>query len=272
MLELARWLFSLGLCVIPVPRPRAGALVGEPGDGKVPAIAWRVYQTRRATEAEIAAWFATDQNIAIVTGAVSGVVAIDADSPEACRSVTKHLPYTPWQTQTARGFHLFYRHPGRPVPNRARIETRDGHLAIDVRGDGGYVIGPGSRHASGATYQQAGDWNVPREQLPVFWAGWLARPQRPPAPARRVRPTGDVTERAKAYLASIPRPEIGQGSDAATLYAACRLVRGFGLGAADAEALLWEWAGNRSGWTFEWVARKVAHAERYGTEPIGALR
>ena len=31
-------------------------------------------------------------------------------------------------------------------------------------------------------------------------------------------------------------------------------------------------AGGRLGWTREWVAEKVEHAERYGTEPVGALR
>jgi hypothetical protein len=81
-----------------------------------------------------------------------------------------------------------------------------------------------------------------------------------------------VTERARRYLAAIPIPEIGHGSDHDTLYAACRLVRGFGLSAADAEALLWEWAGGRPGWTREWVAEKVTNAEQYGTEPLGALR
>lgn len=83
---------------------------------------------------------------------------------------------------------------------------------------------------------------------------------------------GDLVGRARAYLAAIPRPEIGHGSDAAVLYAACRLVRGFGLSSTDATTLLWEWAGNRVGWTYDWVARKVVHAERYGTEPIGALK
>ena len=79
-------------------------------------------------------------------------------------------------------------------------------------------------------------------------------------------------DRARIYLAAIPRPQIGAGSDNATLYAACRLVRGFGLCAADAETLLWDWAGGRHGWTRDWVAKKVAHANRYGTEPMGALR
>lgn len=274
-LAIARRLLQLGLSVIPVPRPRAGVPVGQPGDGKVPAIPWREYQTRLPTEAEIEQWFRGEpMNLAVITGAVSRVVVIDADSPDALRWCVKRLPYTPWQTETSRGFHLWYRHPDVRVTNRARIETRDGRLDIDVRGDGGFVIAPGSIHATGVVYREAGDWSAPREQVPVFWPGWLERPQqRAIIPARSTpRPTGDLVTRARAYLAAVPRPEIGSGSDAATLCAACRLVRGFGLCASDTESLLWEWAGGRAGWTREWVARKVAHAERYGTEPIGALR
>jgi hypothetical protein len=271
-LDQALRLLQRGLSVIPVPRPRPGIPAGRPGDGKVPAIAWREYQKRLPTEDEIRGWFTTDMNIAVITGMVSNVVVIDGDSPESVRWLTKHLPYTPWQTQTARGFHLWYRHPGVHVANRARIETGDGRLAIDLRGDNGFVIVAGSIHASGAVYLEAGDWTEPRERVPVFWPGWLQRPARPAAPRATTRPTGDVVERARRYLAAIPRPEIGQGSDVATLSAACRLTRGFGLTEGDAIALLWAWAGGRPGWTHGWIAEKVRHAQRYGTEPIGALR
>jgi hypothetical protein len=272
-LPIARRLLGLGLSVIPVPRPRPGVPSGRPGDGKVPAIAWREFQTRLPTDAEVADWFGAEpMNIAVVTGAVSGVVVIDADAPDALRWCTQRLPYTPWQTQTARGFHLWYRHPGVPVANRARIDTRDGRLAIDVRGDGGFVIASGSIHASGAEYREAGNWNDSRTSVPRFWPGWLQRPTRPAVPPLNIpRPTGDLIARARRYLAAVPRPEIGQGSDPATLSAACRLVRGFNLSPADAEALLWEWAGGRPGWTRAWIAVKVVHAERYGTEPMGAL-
>lgn len=271
-LDTARSLLARGLSVIPVPRPRAGVPAGRPGDGKVPAIAWLDYQQRLPTDEELVRAFGGDaMNLAVVTGAVSGVVVIDADDRDAVRVAVRRLPYTPWQTQTARGFHLWYRHPGVRVPNRARIETPDGKLAIDVRGDGGYVIAPGSVHASGAAYQFAGDWTVPREQVPRFWPGWLQRPSRPTRPTT-TRPTGDVIDRARRYLAAIAPPVIGAGSDNATLYAACRLVRGFGLSPSDAETLLWDWAGGRAGWTRQWLADKVAHADRYGTEPIGALR
>jgi hypothetical protein len=273
---MALRLLALGLSVIPVPRPRPGHVPGRAGDGKVPELAWAPFQKLLPSEQEIRAWFShTPMNLAVITGEISGVVVVDADDRLALRWAVKRLPYTPWQTATARGFHLWYRHPGVRVANRARIQTGDGALKIDVRGDGGYVIAPGSVHASGATYEAAGDWTEPRANVPVFWPGWLARPQKPAPEKTSTRghlSSPLLVDRARAYLSAIPRPEIGAGSDSATLYAACRLVRGFGLSASDAEALLWEWAGGRPGWTRAWIAAKVAHAERYGTEPIGALR
>jgi len=276
VLPVALQLLSRGLSVIPVPRPRAGVPVGQPGDGKVPAIAWREFQSRLPTEAEVHRWFSREpMNLAIVTGEVSNIVAVDADDPAALRWSTRRLPYTPWQTKTSRGYHLFYRHPGIRVANRARLKTTDGTVAVDVRGDGGYVIAPGSIHATGAMYKFTGDWT--RDDVPRFWPGWLQRPLGPtrPSPKTVGAPipfsTSHTIDRARRYLAAIPRPDIGHGSDAATLSAACRLVRGFNLDAADAEALLWEWCGGRPGWTREWVAQKVEHALRYGTEPVGGL-
>lgn len=266
-LEMARHLHALGLCVIPVPRPDGHH------DGKRPSIAWSEFQKRQPTKAEITTWFGgMPMNIAIVCGAVSGIVVVDLDGKDACRWWVRHRPATPWRVRTGRGWHVYYGHAGTPIRNRARLETTEGRLPIDVRGDGGYVIGPGSIHVSGTEYEMVGDWSQPLDRLPRFWPGWIARPQptRPSTP-----PTSstarDVRVRARAYLAAIPRPEIGCGSDHATLYAACRLVRGFGLSPAEAEDLLWAWAGGRPGWTRNWIACKVRHAERYGTEPIGGL-
>src|SRR5438132_97233 len=100
VLAMAHQLLERGLSVIPVPQPRPGVPVGEPGDGKVPAISWREYQTRLPTKEEVTRWFNSPMNIAVITGAVSDVVVIDADDPNALRWCTAHLPYTPWQTQT----------------------------------------------------------------------------------------------------------------------------------------------------------------------------
>jgi hypothetical protein len=282
-----------GLSVIPVPRPRAGAEKGTPGDGKVPAIRWREYQERLATETELANWFGGEpMNLAIVTGAISDVVVIDCDSPAAMAWAKRRLPYTPWQTKTIKGYHLFYRHPGVRITNRSHIETQDGKLSIDVRGDGGFVVVAPSHHAAldddqrvtgtDGTYSEAGDWRIPRDRIPRFWPGWIARPTRPSSsqssssqpissrPATRSPP--DLLARARKYLDAIPRPEIGAGSDTATLCAACKILRGFGLNHAETEDLLWAWAGNRAGWTRAWIAEKVRNAHRYGSEPHGALR
>jgi Bifunctional DNA primase/polymerase, N-terminal len=266
-LGVALRLRARGLNVIPVPRPD-----GVLHDGKKPIVQWRDYQSQPQTEAEVRRLFDDGpSNIAIITGRVSDVVVVDVDSKPAMEFAVIRLPHTPWQTRTNKGYHLFYRHPRVRVPNRARIHTRDGRLEIDVRGDGGYVIAPGSIHASGVAYCEAGDWSKSREELPLFSPGWLARPLLTPKPMYAPKPTGNVIERARRYLAAIPVPEIGAGSDAATLSAACRLVRGFDLAPEDAEALLWEWTGNRPGWTPEWIAEKVQNAERYGTEQVGGL-
>lgn len=274
MLERALALHARGFSVIPVPYPRPGVPKNTPGDGKTPIVKWGEFQWRHPTVEELRAWFdGARVNLAIMTGGISNLVVVDADSREGLRWCARHLKYTPWQVRTARGFHLYYRHPGVTVRNRATLDTGAGKIAVDVRGDGGYVIGPGSVHASGHVYEWAGDWT--REDVPRFWPGWLQRAELPTRPlpvySSRWRPSGDAADRARRYLAKVPKPEIGQGSDAATLYAACRLVRGFNLSEADAESLLWEWAGNRPGWTREWVAQKVQHALRYGTEPIGGL-
>ena len=79
-LAIARKFHGLGLSVIPIPRPRPGVPAGQPGDGKVPAIPWREYQSRCPTDDELDAVVrGAPMNLAVVTGAISGVVVIDAD-------------------------------------------------------------------------------------------------------------------------------------------------------------------------------------------------
>ena len=279
LIERAHRLLSLGLSVIPVPRAGSGVNArGEPLDGKTPVLCWKPFQSRLPTFDELVAWFDTEAlNLAVITGAVSSVVVVDVDDRDAWDWVVHRLPNTPWQTETPRGMHLYFRHPSFHVSNRARITLEDGKLPLDVRGDGGFVVAPGSVHASGAAYHFAGDWTQPKSSLPVFNPDWLLRK---PSSVRReevtnqewgVMPVTDTLTRAKAYLAVIPPPEIGRGSDAATFTAAAHLVRGFNLSRADAEALLWDWCGHRPGWTRDWVALKVKNADEHGKELRGAL-
>ena len=116
---------------------------------KEPAVPWKKYQDEAPTNNELVRWDASDFNVCIVTGAPSDIIVLDVDSPEAQDVVDKlNLPTTP-TVETARGRHLYFKHPGYPVRNGVKI----GGLKLDVRGDGGYVIGPGSIHPSGVAYE-----------------------------------------------------------------------------------------------------------------------
>lgn len=259
VLDAARRLRAMGCSVIPVPR-----------GSKRPMVPWREYQHRRATDAEMASWFSAPSNLGVVTGAVSGVVVIDADSDEAAQKLTAAVPYSPRQIRTPRGVHVWYRHPGGRIRNATRAVVNG--VVVDIRADGGFVLVPPSRHPSGEDYQWSGDWQTPADTVPTFSPSWLARsaPTMAPAVVPRVATTDAVTRAAK-YLAAVPPPQIGHGSDHLTLTMAARLVRGFAIDTDTAVTLLWEWAGRRPGWSLDWVRRKVANAERYGSEPRGAL-
>lgn len=255
-------MWRLGMSVIPVPPP------SRFNDGKKPAIAWREFQTRLATKDEMHWWFDRGfVNCAVITGHVSGVVVVDVDDVSAFPWVRWNLPPTPWRVKTRRGFHLYYRPPvGAKVGNRAKIAG----MKLDVRGDGGYVIGAGSRHATGFVYELAGDWRVRKEGIPRLNLSVFEIPKAAPKPAsaKPAHPLSDLCERGRRYLAKVPRPIVGHGSDSATFIAACRLVRGFGIRPDDALALLHEWAPD---FTLPWLRRKVESALRHGTEVTGSL-
>ena len=111
---------------------------------KVPAIRWEEYQRRLPTPAELESWFTRPGfNVGIVTGAVSGIFVIDADSPAAVAWAEEELPPCDLRVRTSKGLHLYYPYSGsRRIRNKVRVEVRGEVLDIDIRGDGGYVVGP----------------------------------------------------------------------------------------------------------------------------------
>lgn len=136
---------ALGWSVIPV-RTR----------DKRPAVRWKQYQSAVASEKEVRNWFRRqpDANIAVVTGRISSLVVLDvdprhggADSLAAMESTHARLPHTIEAVTGSGGSHLYFRHPGFNMPNRARIKP-----GIDLRGDGGCVVVPPSLHPSGKRY------------------------------------------------------------------------------------------------------------------------
>lgn len=116
------------------------------GRDKLPLVKWKEFQTRRPSVEEIGKWFQGSANVAVVTGAISGIAVLDADDAATVSWCEANLPRTP-TVETARGRHYYFRF----APGLKNAVSVNGHK-LDVRGEGGYVIGPGSIHSTGVIY------------------------------------------------------------------------------------------------------------------------
>jgi hypothetical protein len=77
------------------------------------------------------------------------------------------------KVKTGAGLHFYYKLPaGVTVKNSA---SRLGKF-IDVRGDGGYVIAPPSKHISGRSYELLNPDNEQILEFPKQWLDKLAQP------------------------------------------------------------------------------------------------
>lgn len=225
MLEHALSYAARGWCVIPL-RPR----------DKRPALAsWQEHQQRRAAEEEIRAWWSRwpGANVGVVTGAVSVLVVLDLDGPEVVNYAKERgVPQTP-VVATGKGFHVYFQHPGRPVPNAAALA---GIKGLDLRGDGGYVVAPPSLHPSGRRYA----WCKGRspDDLPLApmpdWLLELMETRNQTGSA--VNGAGKEPGWVEALLRGVPE---GQRDDACTRLAGHFLAKG--LPESEVLALLLAW-------------------------------
>ncbi len=90
-------------------------------------------------------------NLALVCGAISGIVVVDCDNEHAMEFAKNHGLTSPVGVKTRRGMHYYFRHPnnGRRFRNKAGNNPgTDGKWfncpGLDFRGDGGYVVAPPS--------------------------------------------------------------------------------------------------------------------------------
>ena len=96
----------------------------------------------------------SEANFAAATGSLSGFFVVDVDGAEGKSSIQKLAKQNGGlgksvRVKTPRGWHLWYSCPKVPVGNSAsRIAPH-----IDVRGDGGYVLLPGSIGPNREKYQ-----------------------------------------------------------------------------------------------------------------------
>ncbi|MBP2642600.1 MAG: hypothetical protein H6Q67_487 [Firmicutes bacterium] len=136
------------------------------------------------SESIITEWFKQwpTMNYGIVTGRVSGIVALDVDGEAGCESLQQleegysKLPDTPEVLAGGGGRQLFFRYPiGHEIGNRTGLFP-----GIDIRGNGGMVVGAGSVHPdTGKAYE----WeclyspeDVPLADVPEWLLAMLTRP------------------------------------------------------------------------------------------------
>jgi len=277
-------LCQLGWSLIPLHR-----------ETKVACVRWSEYQHRRPKVNEVGRWLVVQFpgcNYGIITGAVSGIVVVEADDEAAVRVLHEKFPPTPLRQRTRKGEHGVYRHPGVPVGNRVRCSVRGTEYAIDVRGDGGYVVGPGSVHATGHVYAEVEPWTEQAlSRTPVFDPAWFD--PKPDAARRRHssamvrlpgRDPGDHAvsldgrlRKARYWLETgrhgepIPGTRQGQNASGRCYWVACKLVRGFALTPEEALPLFAEWGEREDqldeyGGCFPWsegeLHHKLADADR----------
>jgi hypothetical protein len=142
-----------------------GCTCGNPGcrdAGKHPRTG-HGFKDATTDEDKIGGWWSTwpDANVGIATGSVSGLAIIDIDQPEIPEALLELLGPEAASTPTVRtgggGLHMYFKHPGDRVPSRTHVMG----LAVDVRGDGGYIIAPPSSHESGNAYEWVFDGDPP---------------------------------------------------------------------------------------------------------------
>jgi hypothetical protein len=191
-------------------------------------------------------------NVAIRTGAVSGIVVLDVDPAHGGDASLQTLldrqgPLPAGavvRTGGSGGRHLYFAHPGGLVRNDTGRRLGPG---LDIRGDGGYVIAPPSRHTSGAHYH----WDSSTSELPVLPDWLLGRLREPLSPPPRSMTPATATSswhRASAWARTALERELAdisaaqEGTRNSTLNRAAfslgQIIAGGALDADEVERLL----------------------------------
>lgn len=276
-------LHALGWSLVPLARAT-----------KVALVEWKHLQVRRANLNELGRWMVNDFpgcNFGIITGAASGIVAVEADDEDAVALLHDRFPPTPLRQRSRKGEHWVYLHPGFRVGNRVRCSVGGREYKLDVRGDGGLIVGPGSTHASGHVYTEIEPWTAEAlARTPVFDPNWIdtkpGQNRRRNAPARLPgREPGDIAVPSDARLKKAHHwlrtgwhdgPFLGtrQGENASgrCFWIACKLVQGFALAPDEALPLFAEWGrredqldeyGEWYPWDESQLYHKLADADRH---------
>jgi len=193
-------------------------------NGKVPWSDWKRYQATRVTEDLVARWAKQFCSYGIVMGIVSGgVVAIDFDEKVPAEEFfQRYRSHIRTISVTKRGVHFLF---------RGHYQTTKFDHG-DIKGEGSYIVGPGSR-VDGHTYWCPEGYELkPAEELCEFNPDWIGSAVKKPRTRRPVT-------KLEAYLGKVESIQGQNGS--AGLVRAAAICRDAGLSPAEAMVKLLEW-------------------------------
>jgi putative DNA primase/helicase len=178
-----------------------------PLSGKKPIL--KGWQSAPRETLERALQWASQGNVGLRTGRISGIVVIDAD-PGADLAAMGLPDTVTAMTGRPGAKHLYFSHDG-PLGNSS------GKFAphVDVKADGGQVVFPGSIHPeTGATYTWAeghAPWEMQLAELPPHVIEKLtAEPEKSKAAAPTPRPLRQAKSREQRYATMALRLELNQ--------------------------------------------------------------
>ena len=192
-------------------------------------------------------------NLAIQAGR-SGIVGLDADSPEAVEWIERECPRTPMVAGTPRGgMHAYFRAPDDAPPPAVNLLG----IGLDVRSRRSMLVAAPSWCA---TRRRGWEWRgepVPVGELPVLPSGLLPRRPRTPGPAMPAggpRSCGAIRDVTR-WIMRVESVQ-GQNGSGQCFRVACKLV-GSGMDRDRAWATLLAW--NDRCAVPPWSEKELAH-------------
>ncbi len=136
---------------------------------KIPLVEWKQFQSKSADAEQIIMWWTKwpDANPTLVTGKLSGIIALDLDKKHGRKSSEFDIPKTANAKSGNDGEHFYFKHPGTNVETRTAISG----LGVDIRGDGGCIVLPPSINSTGGKYE----WISPFEDGIADAPEWLLK-------------------------------------------------------------------------------------------------
>ena len=207
--QSAHQLVDLGFAVVPL---RYG--------GKTPLVKWKHLESSHDA---VDGWLRRFplMNLAIQAGR-SGIIGLDADTPEAAEWIEGHCPRTPMLATTPRGgLHAYFRAPENAPPPAVNLFG----IGLDVRSRRSMLVASPSWSRRHRRSWQWRNGVVPVAELPELPIDLLPRPPKPPAsilPPGEARGSGAIRDVTR-WIMRVESIQ-GQNGSAQCFKVACRLA------------------------------------------------